>query len=143
MEKKTKTIVIVAIVALVVWYLWKKGVFGKGSGSSSGSSNSSAPAGVDLNSVESIIAASGMTSSDAAAVRKFANSVNSSLVKQQKMERKAAERGYTYAQMLVLDGLWTVYCTMDGDKSVLKPEYANDSTAKNYYWKVSKTIMNL
>ena len=138
MEKKTKIIVIVAIVALVAWYLWKKGIFGSGSGSSSGSSDPGS-SGVDLNSLESIIAASGMTSADANFVRKFAGTVESSAVNRQRMERKAADNGYTYAQATVLSALWVKYYNTEGG---LKSEYDNSAT-KSYIWKVFDTVKKL
>lgn len=137
---KKKTIIILAIVAVAAYLLWKKGVFSKNTAASSG--DTPAP-GVDVNSVEAIIAASGMTSTDASVVRKFVAKTEASAARKAEIERKAIERGYTYAQMVVLDALWSKYLTLSNGQSVWKDAYVSDKATQNYYKQVTNTIKNL
>ena len=132
MKIEKKHIIIAIVVAVAAWLLWKnhKGrvVY-----------TSTAPGSGD-GSIEDIIAASGMTDADARFVRQFASRIEANLSSKAEMETKALNRGYTYEQMVVLDGLWTKYrCMVDGVsrfKDGVTPEQMS------YYWKVTKTIMN-
>lgn len=135
MKIEKKHIIIAIVVAVAAYLVWKKR-----KGQTEAGNTSSA---VYADSVDSIIAASGMTSSDAAKVRSFVQGIEASAVKKEQMEQKAISRGFTYAQMLVLDGLWTIYCKMDNGTSVFKDEYADNATVKSYYWRVAKAIKSL
>ena len=135
--------IVIAIVAAVAVYLVLKKRKESQTASAADAGSGSGTSSVDVHSVESIIAASGMTSSDAAVVRKFNASVAASVLSQERIQEKARQRGYTYEQMIVLDGFWTKYCTMVDGKSVFKDEYANDTATKNYYWRVANTVKNL
>lgn len=140
MKISKKTIIILVVVAVAVYLLWKRG---KGSGSvfASALSETSAPVGTSVDNIESIIAASGMTSTDASYVRSLCAQVDGNLTQKANIEMKAIERGLTYAQMCVLDAFWMKYCRMVDGVSQFK-EGTSDAV-KSYYWKVTGQIKKL
>lgn len=130
---KKHIIAILIVVAVAAWLLWKKGVFSK-VGDSTGTDT------VTGGGIDPIIAASGMTTSDARFVRSYAAKIESSLSDKADTEDKAIRRGYTYEQMVVLDALWTKYCRMVNGTSQFKDGLTDSQ--KNYYWAVTTKIMN-
>lgn len=138
MKIENKYIIILIVVAVVI-YLWWKNSQKAGKSSGRGSDGSTA---LDYNSTDSIIAHSGMNSADAAYVRNYVVSkVESDLSYKAYIEDKAIERGYTYAQMVVLDALWTKYCRMVDGVSQFKDGITD--AQKSYYWTVTNKIKNL
>lgn len=133
-EKQRKTTIILLVAAVAAIFVWKK------LKSASSSSSSTDPAAGGKESVEGVIAASGMNSTDAAFVRQTQKRWEASLTEKSRVETEAIARGYTYAQMLVLKALWTKY--YDNATSDFKPEYANDNV-KSYVWKVQAAIKNM
>ena len=142
MKISKKTIAIILVVAVAAWLLYKKSRM-----TVAGLAVSDTPAGstggVDVNNLESVIAASGMTSSDASEVRRYARTVEASTVKRENVQAKANEWGVTLTQMTALLALWNKYCTMENGQSVFKPEYRSNGQIKNYYWKLVQTIRDL
>lgn len=137
MKIEKKHIIILIVVAVVIYLWWKNSQKAEKS-SGSGSDGSTA---LDYNSTDSIIAHSGMTSADAAYVRNYVSKVVSNLSYKAFIEDKAIERGYTYAQMVVLDALWTKYCRMVDGVSQFKDGITD--AQKSYYWTVTNKIENL
>lgn len=130
--------IIILIVVAVVIYLWWKNNHKTVKVAGDGSDGSNA---LDYNSTDSIIAHSGMTSADAAYVRNYVSKVESDLSHKASIEDKAIERGYTYAQMVVLDGIWSKYCRMVDGVSQFKDGITD--AQKSYYWTVTNKIKNL
>ncbi len=134
MQINKKTIIILIVVAVAAFLLWKR------SKMRTVTADTGSGGYVDDGSVEGIVAASGMTTADARYVRSFANSVESSLSKKAEMESKALLKGYTYEQMVVLDALWTKYCQMVSGASQFKDGITDQQ--KSYYWTVTQKIKN-
>lgn len=138
MKLNTKTIIIILVVVVAAYLVWRQyrkqnAYYGTASAADT------VPASSAVDSVEGVIAASGMTSTDAAYVRQFQSSVEASNVRREQMEQKAIQRGYTYAQMLVLDAIWTKY--YDNATSNFKTNVT--SATKNYVWKVQANIKEM
>lgn len=136
MKMNKKTIIILVVVAVTVYLLWKKRLFKTaGTNAAAGSSND-----VNADSIESLIAASGMTSSDAAFVRNFRSSVEASRMLTEQIEIKAIQNGYTFEQQLVLDAIWSKY--YDNNTSSFKEAYLNQPAVKQYVWNVQAAVKN-
>lgn len=135
MQINNKIIIILIVAAVVAYFVWKKAKEAK----AATGTGPTAPGGVE--SVEGVIAASGMTSTDAAYVRQFQTKREASLTDKAQIETKAISRGLTYAQMLALDALWTKY--YDNATGDFKTAYANDANVKGYVWKVQAAIQNM
>lgn len=133
-EKKHIIIAIVAVVA--IWLLWRKGVFSKALNDAKGITDSP----VDpADSLEGVIAASGMNSSEARFTRDMEKAVEKSLTWKASIEDKARERGLTYYQMLALDAMWQMY--YDSATNDFKPGTTEDT--KSHVWNVQKAIQNI
>lgn len=137
MKLNNRTIIIIIVVAVAAYLVWKKAKDAKAAATAP-PAGPTTPEGVE--SVDGVIAASGMTSADAAYVRQFQTKREASLTDKAQIETKAVSRGLTYAQMLVLDALWTKY--YDNATADFKPAYA-DANVKNYVWKVQAAIQNM
>lgn len=100
---KKKTIIILVIVAAVVFLLWKKGVFSKKE------TLSTVAVDTGKHDIDAIIAAAGITGSKATLVRKEANYIDSDPEWKVAVEEKAATKGRTYEQELVIDALYAFH----------------------------------
>lgn len=136
MKIEKKHIIIVLVVAVIAWLLWKKGVFSKALTDATGIAASP----IDpADSLEGVIAASGMTTAEARFTRDMAQSVEKSLSWKASIEEKAKERGLTYWQMLCIDAMWQMY--YDSATNDFKPGTTEDTKA--HVWKVQKAIANI
>lgn len=138
---KTTIIIIVIVVAVVAYLIYNKNK--ERAAIDVGPSAEPVVTGTDVNNLESVIAASGMTSTDAAVVRKFAATLDASATKRERIQSKADQWGVSLAQMAALDALWNKYCTSENGTSVFKPEYTDNAKIKNYYWRLVETIRYL
>lgn len=126
-EKKHIIIAIVAVVA--IWLLWRKGVFGSGTGTTGSSKDGYTD---PTDSLEGVISASGMSNADANTVRKFKAKVDKDTLSwKADIEDKADNNGYSYYQQLALDALWAKYYN------------AETGWADNTPWSVFSAIKNL
>lgn len=168
MKINTKTIVIVLVVGLVAFLMWKKSK-GSGNGSSvdavsddPGSSvagNTTKPTVVKITTKSSvgnttkptvvtvhtgsvagnldyILSHVNFTKTERVKILTLLDACEHSNMTRQSIEAKAHKRGYTFAQQLVLDAIWTLY-TKDGEW------IAGPNGKKNYGWELSKKVMKL
>lgn len=136
MKIEKKHIIIALVVAVAAWLLWKKGVFSKAIADATGIAASP----IDpADSLEGVIAASGMTTAEARFVRDMEKAVEKSLTWKASIEDKAKDRGLTYYQMLALDAMWQMY--YDSATNDFKPGTTEET--KSHVWKVQKAIQNI
>lgn len=105
MKLNKRTIIIVLIVAVVAYFVWKK------MKAATATANDSTPtvSGVDLDSVDSIIGAIGATSSEKTYVKRIEQKIADSPTWQSRIITKADNNGLTYAQQVVCDAYWLLY----------------------------------
>lgn len=106
MKMNKKTIIILIVVAVAVYLLWKRGKESQAVVTSSGS-------GLSKYSVDDVIAAAGITGSRAETVRKEVNYLNSTIGWRATIEDKAEETGRTYEQQVVITALYSFHLKKD------------------------------
>lgn len=117
---KKRTIIILVIVALVVFLIWKKRQSEKAlAGMASGTGN-----GLNKHDVNDVIKAAGITGANATLVAKEVKYLNSTTDWRNKIESKAAEKGRTYEQQVVIEALYAFhYKLADADWKINKSQF--------------------
>lgn len=117
---KKRTIIILVIVALVVFLIWKKRQSEKAlAGMASEAGN-----GLNKHDVNDVIKAAGLTGSKATLVAKEVKYLNSTTDWRNKIESKAAEKGRTYEQQVVIEALYAFHYKMaDADWKINKSQF--------------------
>lgn len=117
---KKRTIIILVIVALVVFLIWKKRQSEKAlAGMASEAGN-----GLNKHDVNDVIKAAGLTGSNATLVAKEVKYLNSTTDWRNKIESKAAEKGRTYEQQVVIEALYAFHYKMaDADWKISKSQF--------------------
>ena len=133
MKIEKKHIIIAIVVAVAVYFIWRRKKQAADETVSVGNET------VKEDAVERVISASGMTTTDAAYVRQLRTKIEASPTWMERIQKKALERGLSYEQMLVLDSIWVKY--YDNVTSDFKE--GTDATTKSYVWKVQSNIMNM
>ena len=133
MKIEKKHIIIAIVVAVAVYLLYKRGVFGKKEGAEG--SNAS----VTIDPVEDVIAESGMYNSEAKEVRSNIKKIKADEAWNEKVEEQADQLGRTYEQNLVINAYWTLYYNSEGN---LKDENISDNL-KNHIYKEMQTLKDL
>lgn len=111
---KKRTIIILVIVALVVFLIWKKRQ----------SEKALAGNGLNKHDVNDVIKAAGLTGSNATLVAKEVKYLNSTTDWRNKIESKAAEKGRTYEQQVVIEALYAFHYKMaDADWKINKSQF--------------------
>lgn len=105
LEKKHIIIALVAVVAL--WFLWKKGLFGKlVSKAGAETPSEGGPSAIDLEYVLTHIAFNATERAKIEEVRKKTESDDSW---RQSIQAKANKNGFSYDQQLAMDAIWLLY----------------------------------
>lgn len=123
MKMNKKTIAIIVVVAVAAFLLWRRSK--KSAGGATGVAIAPASAsgsGLSKTNVDDVIEAAGLTGSKAETVRKEVKYLKSNLNWSSQIEDKAAEKGRTYEQQLVIEALYAFH-------------YKNDDAS----WKIDKS----
>lgn len=129
MKINTKTVIIVALVAAAVYFVWRKLKESKAASAASGS-------GANTKTVEYILANIPFTSAEVKEIRYVNTASRSSAIWMENIQKKAAENGLTYDQQVVLDAIWLLY-NRNG-KWIAGP----DGSA-SYGYKLQQKVINL
>ena len=107
MKISKKTIIVLIVVAVAVYLLWKKGKENKEA------ANLNEGSGLSKYSVADVIEAAGLTGERAHVVRQEVNYLNSTTVWRSAIENKAEEKGRTYEQQVVIEALYAFHYTKE------------------------------
>ena len=102
MKISKKTIVIVIVVLVAAWLLWKRIKENK-------NTIANAVSGIDKYSVDDVISAAGITGTKADKLRSEVNYLNSTSTWRSQIEDKALEKGRTYEQQVVITALYSFH----------------------------------
>lgn len=129
MKINKKTIIILIVVAVAVYLLWKKGVFTKSNTASSGSP------GYERGTLDYILAKVTFTNAERSKINALKSAVDASATRREAMQEKAVRKGHTLDEQIVLDAIWLLYTT-DGHWT----EGPDGTTS--YGWKLQQKVLN-
>lgn len=116
MKMNKRLILILIVLAVTAYLLWKKGVFAKDESAGAGTGGNAG-----AKSTKAIIdALTGVAGSHKDYLRKYCEQIESDPEKKASVEAKAADNGVTYAQQAVMDASYVLYYT--NETGVWKPK---------------------
>lgn len=124
MKLNKKTIIILIVVAVVGWLLWKRY---KTNAVTTGTVSASSGARLDPNNLEDVITAAKINSSLAAKVREKQAACDASNTIHDTVAQKAAAKGNTFEQQVLFEALYSVYHVKEGDTWVFKSDADRDT----------------
>lgn len=128
MKKSTKIIIIVAVVAVAAFLVWKN--------RKKMEDVSSPETASGTGSMAYILSKIPFTNKEICKIKAIQNVVNSSATYLESMKKKAAQRGNTVDEQIVLDAIWVLY-TKDG-KWLKGPDGTSD-----YGYRLQQAVLNL
>lgn len=129
MKINAKTFVIVAVVAAVVFLIWKKRKESVDTGTASGS-------GPVPGSLDYILANVPFNNAEIRKIKAYNAAVNASTTLKESMREKALAKGNTFDEQVVLDAIWLLYHPKDS-------WIAGPDGSTTYGWKLQQKVVNL
>lgn len=119
MKLNKKTIIVILVVAVVAFLLWKRY---KGQSATGGSGAASSGSYLNPNNLEDVIKAAQISSDLAAKVREKASACEASVKVHDTVAEKAAEKGNTFEQQVLFEALYPLYHVNNNGTWVAKSE---------------------
>lgn len=133
MKISKKTIIIILIVvAVAAWLLWKR----KGTSPKEGDASSDAPSGPVPGTLDYYLANIAFTTAERNKILAVKDAVADSVTWREQLKAKANANGYTLDQQIVLDAIWLLY--HPNEAWIAGP---NGSTS--YGWNLQQKVINL
>ena len=129
MKLNKKTIIILIVVAVTLFILWKKGVFTKKAAGDT-------PTGPAPGTLDYYLANIDFTTAERNKILAKKAAVEASVTRREKIQADAAARGYTFDEMLILGVIWNLY--HPNDAWIAGPDGSTD-----YGWKLQQKVINL
>lgn len=130
---KKKTIIILIVLAVAVYLLWKRGTFSKVTGLSGSEPDAHVD---DPTSLNYILEHINFTSAERAKIVALSKACEADAARKQWMQDKAIEKGHSYDQQIVLDAIWLLYHSDSG--------WIDDAgSASDYGWKLQQKVLQL
>lgn len=118
MKLNKKTIIILIVVAVVGWLLWKRYKTNAVTGTDSTASTKT----LDPNNLEDVITAAKINSAQAEKVRQKARDCEASVTMHDSIAQKAADKGNTFEQQVLFEALYPLFHVKQGDTWVIKSD---------------------
>lgn len=131
MKIDNKTIIILIVVVVAAYLLWKRGTFSKVTGASAGASVD------DPTSLDYILKHVGFTAEERAMIESKRQACEASETTRQKYLEEAARKGYSLDQMIVLKAIWVLY-NPSNNAWIDGPDGSSD-----YGWKLQQKVLQL
>ena len=133
MKLNTKTIIIILVVAVAAYLIWKN----KKRTVEVTETVVSAGGGEDHTSLSYILSHIAFTEKERNAIEAKRQSVESTDLKRQSMQAKAYQQGHTYDQQIVLDAIWSLYNPTNTAWE------AGPNGRTDYGWNLQQKVLNL
>lgn len=127
MKLNKKTIIILIVVAVAVFLLWKKGVFSK--------KTTDTDAGPTPGTLDYILANVAFTPAEINKIKALKTAVEASTTRREAMQAKADQKGHTFDQQIVLDAIWLLYHPEDA-------WVAGPDGSTEYGWRLQHKVIN-
>lgn len=126
---KKKLIIVLIIVAVAVYLLWKKGVFSKKVATET-------LTGITPGTLDYYLANIAFTTAERNKILALKAAVDASTTRRESIQAKADAKGHTFDQQVVLEAIWLLYHPKDA--WIAGPDGSTD-----YGWKLQQKVNNL
>ena len=117
MKLNKKTIIILIVVAVVGWLLWKRY-----KANNAVATETTTGTKLDPNNLEDVITAAKINSAQAEKVRQKARDCEASVTMHDSITQKAADKGNTFEQQVLFEALYPLFHVKQGDTWVIKSD---------------------
>ena len=134
MKMNKKTIIILIVVAVAAYLVWKKRKEGKAV------STTDTGTGALPGSLEYILANVPFTNKEIRKINATMARVNASTVAREEMQAKASRNGNTFDEQVVIDAIWLLY---HPDQNANAAWIAGPDGKTDYGWRLQQKVLNL